>query len=185
MPVIRDTTYVAPYVLSNRHLATILPVMLRLTYGVRYERQRIDTLDGDFLDLDWLRNGNKRLLICCHGLEGSSRSPYVAGMAKNFARRNYDVLAWNYRGCSGSPNRTLAFYHPGQTDDFEQVVRAALERGYKEIYLAGFSLGGAYILRYLGEKAANIYPEIKKAVAFSTPVDLEASTRHMSESSGG
>ncbi|MBK9451294.1 MAG: alpha/beta fold hydrolase [Bacteroidetes bacterium] len=181
MPIIDETGYKSPYFLSNAHLGTIVPNLLRFTFGVNYQRERIFTADGDFLDIDWSVGGNKRLVILSHGLESSSRATYIVGMVKHFNRHGYDTLAWNFRSCSGEVNLTVPFYHPGQTDDYQLVVDAAIARGYQEIYLAGFSLGGAITLRYLGELGEKVRPEIKRAVVFSVPTDLSASAHHLSE----
>jgi predicted alpha/beta-fold hydrolase len=181
MPIIEDTSYNPPYVLSNPHVATIVPNLLRFSLGVRYERQRVETLDGDFLDLDWSRVGSERLMIISHGLEGSSRAKCVTGMVKFFNKRNWDVLAWNFRSCSGDPNRKPHYYHPGQTDDFQQLIDIAEEQDYEEIALVGFSLGGACTLRYLGEKGADLSPRVRKSVVFSAPTDLGACARNLSE----
>lgn len=181
MPIIDETGYRTPYILSNRHIGTLVPNLLRFPMGVRYERQRVFTPDGDFLDLDWSVVGADRLVIFSHGLESSSRAAYILGMVKYFNRRGYDALAWNFRSCSGEPNLTIPFYHPGQTGDLQQVINAATARGYSEAYLIGFSLGGAITLRYLGERKGSVQPEIKKAVVFSVPTDLSASAHHLSE----
>lgn len=181
MPLVTNTTYHAPYIMSNRHVATVVPNLLRFPYGVRYRRQRIDTPDGDFLDLDWSEKGRERLVIISHGLEGSARSPCVLGMVKYFNKRDWDVLAWNFRSCSEEVNRLKGFYFPGQTGDVEQVIEEALLAGYQEIYLVGFSLGGAYTLRYLGEKRGNLPPEVRRAAVFSTPIDLGATAKHLQE----
>lgn len=181
MPIIDETGYKAPYFLSNAHLGTIVPNLLRFTFGIRYERQRLFTADGDFVDIDWSVVGGSKLVILSHGLESSSRAPYIMGMVKHFNRLGYDTVAWNFRSCSGEVNLTVPFYHPGQTWDLQQVIDTATARGYKEIYMAGFSLGGAITLRYLGEKGDALQPEIKRAVVFSVPTDLSASAHHLSE----
>jgi predicted alpha/beta-fold hydrolase len=172
MPIIDETGYKAPYFLSNAHLGTIVPNLLRWTFGVTYVRERLFTPDGDFLDIDWSVGRNSKLVILSHGLESSSRSTYILGMVKHFNLQGYDTMAWNFRSCSGEVNLTVPFYHPGQTDDFQLVIDAAVKRGYKEIYLAGFSLGGALTLRYLGELGEKVQAEIKRAVVFSVPTDL-------------
>lgn len=144
-----------------------------------YVRERITTTDNDFLDLDWLTQHSRKLAIISHGLEGNTSRAYMKGMARALYGGGFDVLAWNFRGCSDEMNRQLRFYHSGATDDLDAVVRHALQRGYSEIYLAGFSLGGNLTLKYLGEKKP--YPEIKKAIVFSTPLDLYTSCLKISK----
>src|SRR5690606_12770756 len=126
----------------------------------------IATPDEDFLDLDWLENKSDKLVIISHGLEGNSTRPYVKGMAKALHDKGFNVLAWNFRGCSGEINRQLRFYHSGATDDLHTVVMHASGKSrYKEVFLVGFSLGGNLTLKYLGER--NVPEIIKKAVVFS------------------
>ncbi|WP_317043233.1 YheT family hydrolase [Marivirga sericea] len=158
-------------------METIFPSALRKVKGVKYERERIDTRDGDFLDLDWVKRDNSRLIIASHGLEGSSDRPYILGIAKLFGQNNWDVLAWNCRSCSGEMNRREYLYHHGFTQDVEEVVSKARERGYKEIVMIGFSMGGSLTLKYVGEKSDDLYPEIKGAMAVSVPCNLSSSSR--------
>jgi uncharacterized protein len=181
MPIIDDTGYDPTYLFANRHVGTIIPNLLRFTFGVNYQRQRIFTTDGDFLDLDWSMVGGKRLVLLSHGLESSSQAPYIMGMVKHFNKCGYDALAWNFRCCSGELNWTIPFYQPGQTGDLQLVIDEAISKGYKDIYLIGFSLGGAMTLRYLGEMGDRMQPQVKKAVVFSVPTDLAASAKHLSE----
>ncbi len=139
------------------------------------------TPDDDFLDLDWSLNQGRKLLIISHGLEGSSHRGYVMGMVKTFNQPEWDVLAWNYRGCSGEINRQLRFYHSGATDDLRLVVDHAMQsRRYEAIYLLGFSLGGNLTLKYLGEDVAKVPDIIHKAIVFSVPLDLHGSAIQLS-----
>jgi uncharacterized protein len=176
VPIVAPSSYHPPLLLSNGHIQTILPALLRRVEGVRYHRERIDTPDGDFLDLDWSRTGARRLAVLSHGLEGSSDRSYMRGMARALNIAGWDALAWNYRGCGGEPNRTLRFYHSGATDDLQVVLDHALGLGiYDELVLIGFSLGGNLTLKYLGEKEGAIDGRITRAVAFSVPCDLRSS----------
>jgi predicted alpha/beta-fold hydrolase len=173
MPIIKKTDYEYPKWLFNGHLQTIVPGLFRNTHPLPFERERVDTPDGDYLDLDWLRGGSSDLVIISHGLEGNSRRPYMAGMARHFFTNGFDVLTWNFRGCSGELNRKPIFYHSGATYDLDFVVQHA-GKEYTNIFLVGFSLGGNLTLKYLGEKRERS-PKISKAVAISVPLHLESS----------
>lgn len=177
MPIIKNIQYKPPFYLFNQHLETIVPSALRKVKGVKYERERIETQDGDFLDIDWVRNNNSRLIIASHGLEGSSERPYIQGVAKLFRQNNWDVLAWNCRSCSGEMNRKEFLYHHGFTQDVEEVVNKALKEGYNEIVMIGFSMGGSLTLKYVGENGQDLYPEIKAAMAVSVPCNLSSSSK--------
>jgi uncharacterized protein len=175
MPVIHSTTLRSPFWLPDGHFQSIYPSLFR-KIALPYVRERITTPDDDFLDLDWLcADGlNHRLVILSHGLEGSSTRQYVTGMARLMSENNYDVLAWNYRSCSEELNRQARFYHSGETTDLQLVINHAIAKGYTDICLMGFSLGGNLTLKYVGEQGAGINPVIKKAVVFSVPMDLAA-----------
>lgn len=182
MPVLENADYQAPLWLFNGHLQTIYPSLFRKVDGISYNRVRISTPDNDFLDID-MRASKKgerstSLVILSHGLEGSSGGQYIKGMVSLLNKEGFDCWAWNFRGCSGEPNKQLRFYHSGATDDLGLVVDKA-KALYKNIYLIGFSLGGNLTLKYLGEQAENLCPEIKKAVTFSVPLHLAGSSNRL------
>lgn len=182
MPLL-SSNYDVPPGLGNGHLQTILPKFFRRIEGPPYERERIETEDGDFLDLDWTQTREaNRVAIISHGLEGSSKAHYVRGLGRALAGAGWDVCAWNYRGCSGEPNRLLRSYHSGDTPDLDRVVRHALDQhGYDRAMLAGFSLGGNLTLKYMGERGAEVDGRITHAAAFSVPCDLQAGSHHLAD----
>lgn len=179
MPLIKST-YARPWYMVHPHLETVYPNRFRPAPRPAYVRERLELNDGDFMDLDWLRQNqggqNKRLALLAHGLEGDSNRPYVRGMAQTFYREGWDVLAWNCRSCSGEINRNFCLYHHGVSHDLEEVVDA-VKGGYDEISLIGFSMGGAIILKYLGERGDLIPRQIQTATAISTPCHLPDSVR--------
>lgn len=182
MPVINSEYRQIPFFLFNRHLETIVPSLLRKEKTVLYRRERIETTDHDFLDLDWSEKGNQQLVIISHGLEGSADRPYVRGMAKQMNRLGMDAMAWNFRSCSGEPNKLLRSYHMGATDDLHTVVHHALKtHRYKEIYLIGFSMGGNITLNYLGQQPQQVPAQVKAAVVFSVPCHIITASAQMAK----
>lgn len=178
MPLLHSS-YRHPFYLFNGHLETIVPSILRKVEGV-YQRERIELPDGDFLDLDWMKSGRNNLVIITHGLEGNSERHYSKGMARYFYRQGWDALAWNCRGCSGEINRLPRFYHHGATEDLAAVIDHAIKRGYENITLVGFSMGGSMSLKFLGERS--IHPKaVKNAIAFSVPCNLGDSARQLDQ----
>lgn len=178
MPVL-DSSYRPPWGLGNGHLQTILPVLFRRVATITRERERIETPDGDFLDLDWNRDQrSESLVIITHGLEGNSTNASVQGMASAFHRAGWDTLAWNLRGCSGELNRLLRTYHSGAWEDLHCVIEHAAGT-YRRVALVGFSIGGNLTLKYLGDHGSSVNPRIRGAVAFSVPCDLASSARVM------
>jgi predicted alpha/beta-fold hydrolase len=177
MPLVPESSFPgAPWWQPGGHLQTLLPGLLRRVTGVDYQRERIATPDGDFLDLDWLKqSGSRQLVIVTHGLEGSSQAQYCRGTAKYFAQNGWDALAWNCRSCSGEMNRAFRLYHHGDTADISTVVQHALQSGnYQCVALVGYSMGGNITLKYVGTQGAELPAEVKAAVAFSAPCDIRA-----------
>ncbi len=175
-----DEKYISPFSLFNAHLETIYPSLFRSVVLQPYQRERIETDDHDFLDLDWLTQQSKKLVIISHGLEGNTHRSYMKGMSSAFFANGFDTLAWNYRGCSEEMNKQLRFYHSGATDDLDRVVQHAISKNqYDAIYLIGFSLGGNLTLKYLGEQTPD--PIIKKSIVFSVPVNLHTSCLQLSK----
>lgn len=183
MPVV-SSTYSPPPFLSGGHVQTLYASLLRPVDFAYDRRERIDTPDDDFLDLDWAEAGvggsPERVAVLTHGLEGSADRGYMRGMTRALVRRGWDVCAWNLRACSGELNRRVATYHSGKTEDLDRVVAHVFERGYSTAALIGFSLGGNITLKYLGEGGHTVDERIRAAVAFSTPVDLKASSHQIS-----
>ncbi|QRR03472.1 YheT family hydrolase [Dyadobacter sandarakinus] len=168
---------ISPFWLPNGHFQSIYPALFRKVEGVSYNREKIVTADGDFLNLDWTNTGSpgdKPLVILSHGLEGSSDRQYILGMVKLLHAHGFDCLAWNFRSCGGEMNQTAGFYHSGATHDLAAVIACALGKGYRHIHLMGFSLGGNLTLKYLGEAGSGIDRRIKSALVFSVPMDLRA-----------
>jgi predicted alpha/beta-fold hydrolase len=179
----KQNDYKPSFFYKSGHINTIVPTIFRKVEGVNYNRERIDTPDDDFLDLDWsLIDNAKGLAVISHGLEGNSDRAYVKGMVKMLNSIGLDCLAWNFRTCGGETNNLLRMYHNGVTDDLETVITYAInKKKYSLVVLVGFSMGGNLSLMYLGQKRENLPPQIKGAVVFSVPCDLEDSSKELAK----
>ncbi len=176
MPILIPSYHKPPFYLFNGHLETIIPSVYRKIGGVAYEREKIETPDGDFLNLDWSSVGGNQLLVISHGLEGDSRRHYAMGLVKLFNQHGIDVLVWNNRTCGGEMNLRPILYHHGASYDLDTVIQHVLKtHAYDEIFLSGISMGGAQTLKYLGEKGADLPSQITKAAVYSTPCNLPSS----------
>lgn len=173
-----DLTRCAPWWLPGGHAQTIWPAVCLWPQdqGVRYQRERWITPDGDFIDLDWQRHsGSRTLLVLFHGLEGSSASHYARDLAAFAAGRGFDFVVPHFRGCSGEPNWTARAYHSG---DFQEVawILARLRSQHGGRMLAvGVSLGGNALLRWAEELGTQASQVVQALAAVSAPVDLSAS----------
>jgi len=176
LPIVSESRYRPPTLFSNAHVQTIFPSVFRTVRGVAYQRERVDTPDGDFLDLDLARVGSDRVAVLLHGLEGDSHRAYMLGMVRALNRSGWDAVSMNFRGCGGECNRKLRFYHSGETEDLQTVISHVVARPeYRQAALIGFSIGGNMVLKYLGERGPNVHPLITRAVALSAPCDLASS----------
>lgn len=169
--------YRAPFWLPNRHLQTIVPALFARKPPVEYRRERWDTPDGDFIDLDWIVGTdapNAPLLVLFHGLEGSSQSHYARALMYEAGLRGWRGVVPHFRSCSGEMNRAPRFYHSGDSAELDWVLRALRTAlPHAPILAAGVSLGGNALLRWLGERgrAAEF---VAAAAAVSAPVNLQA-----------
>lgn len=184
MPIISSSYQGPPAYLFNGHLETIIPSLFRRVKGVIYEREKINTPDHDFLNLDWSKIGGEKLLIISHGLEGDSKRHYAMALVKLFNSKGIDVLAWNNRSCGGEINLNPILYHHGASYDLNTTIEHVLKTCvYEEIFLVGISMGGAQTLKYLGEKGKDLPKEITRAAVYSTPCNLASSAATLKLSS--
>jgi hypothetical protein len=158
--------------LPGPHLQTLWQPLFRRRPTPMTRRERLETPDGDFLDIDWLGPDEGPIVILLHGLSGSSRSPYIRGMQSVLAKHGWRSAAMNFRGCSGEPNHTSRGYHSGDTRDLD-FVYDTLRRRHKEAVIAavGYSLGGNVLLKWLGERGNEI--ELMAAAAVCVPLRLD------------
>lgn len=138
--------------------------------------------DGDNVEVHVLEApaGAPRVLML-HGLEGTIRSHYIGGVMESASARGWGVVLMMHRGCGEAPNTARRFYHSGETSDLDFVFREFSRRyAGSRWLLAGVSLGGNVLLKWLGERARDVDPAIAAAAAISVPFDLEAGARHIS-----
>jgi predicted alpha/beta-fold hydrolase len=123
-------------------------------------------------------------LVLVHGLEGSSDSVYVLGTAAKAFKAGFNVVRLNLRTCGGTEHLTNTLYHSGLSGDLRQVIDELIERDkLKNIFLAGFSLGGNMSLKLAGEWSANAPDELRGVCAVSPSIDLAACARSIEQPS--
>jgi predicted alpha/beta-fold hydrolase len=165
--------------LRGPHGQTVFGTLLRRAPRLPLRRERWELSDGDFLDVERLDGPREApLLIVLHGLEGSASSHYVRGLLARAWDRGWRGMAVNFRSCSAEPNRLLRSYHSGETGDLgEAVQRARSESPGAPLLLAGCSLGGNVVVKWLGEQGDAA--QVQAAVALSVPFDLELCARSL------
>jgi predicted alpha/beta-fold hydrolase len=161
--------------LRGAHGQTIAGRLLRRAKPQGLTRVRVDTPDGDFLDLDIVSGARpgRPLVLLLHGLEGSARRGYALNMYRALDTYGVAAVGLNFRGCSGDPNRLRRSYHSGETGDLRFVLDV-LARRFPDspLGIIGFSLGGNVLLKWLGEEGAAAVPRVLACVAVSVPFDL-------------
>jgi len=163
------------------HLQTLWGKLFRRQPPAPTLPDRWDTPDGDFVELHRLsaKPGAPRVLLL-HGLEGSIRSHYAQGLLNEAARRGWGADLLIFRSCGSEMNRTQRFYHSGETTDTAFVLeRISHEFPTSPLALAGVSLGGNVLLKFLGERGDNLPTQLKAAAAISVPFDLSRSARRI------
>ena len=173
--------------IPGAHLQTAWARIARSRRLVTFEREVLTTPDDDDLVLDHLAgpSGSPRVLLL-HGLEGSAYSLHTQGLAVLVGQSGWRGTVLNFRSCARDerdikrrlPNRRPRLYHSGETGDLEFVVRTLIAREpAAPLYALGFSLGGAVLLKWLGETGAA--SAIRTAAVISVPYDLATASRYL------
>jgi uncharacterized protein len=165
----------APW-LSNPHLQTVYAALMAPAPRPALRRERWDTPDGDFVDVDFVdgRAGAPWVNLY-HGLEGSSNSAYARMLMDHVRHRGWRGSVFHFRGCSGEPNRLPRAYHSGDTEEIDWSLRRVKAlAGTAPLWVAGVSLGGNAFAKWLGEQAEAARAVVESAVVISAPLDLMA-----------
>jgi predicted alpha/beta-fold hydrolase len=164
------------------HIPTLWGKLVRRPAPLPTRTVRVETPDGDFLDLvrlDAAGLGAPHLLLL-HGLEGTPRSHYAQGILGEARRRGWNATLLVFRSCGAEMNRLRRSYHSGETGDLQFVFdHIAREHPRSPLLLAGVSLGANVLLKWLGERGRAVPARLRGAAAVSTPFDLARSVRHI------
>ena len=174
-------------------MQTIYASQLAPRPSVAYRRERWDTPDGDFVDVDWLSekpsapsgvqsaagryepgSGSAPLVVLFHGLEGCSASSYAHALMARVREAGWRGAVAHFRGCSGEANRLPRAYHSGDSAELDWILRRFADEHGAPIYPVGVSLGGNVLLKWLGEHGNAARSVAARAAAVSAPVDLMA-----------
>ena len=174
------SSYRAPAWLPGGHLQTLYASLLAPRPRVAYRRERWNTPDGDFIDLDWAQIRNAAdanpLVVLFHGLEGNSHSQYASALMAATRDRGWRGVVVHFRGCGGELNRLPRAYHSGDSAEIDWILRRLkLDNPSIQLFAAGVSLGGNALLKWLGEQRDAANAIVAGAASISAPVDLMAS----------
>jgi uncharacterized protein len=149
--------------LLNGHLQTIVGNFLprqafRLTAVT--ETVLVDPADGSRVvcHCHWQpeQHFNRHLtVVLVHGLEGSSDSRYIQGLAARAWNSGCNVIRMNMRNCGDSDALTPTLYHSGLSGDVGAVVdHYSGLFDLQRVALVGYSMGGNLVLKLAGERGA-------------------------------
>ena len=179
--MIIESEFQVPWWLNNSHLQTIWSSAFRRTKTSETNHQRVELTDGDFIDLEWLVNdvnNDAPVLLLLHGLEGSIDSTYIQGLLQSSHAKTWNTVVMHFRSCGPELNRLPRSYHSGETEDLSEILDIIKKQHpHSKIMVAGFSLGGNVLLKYLGESAN--HSKIDIAAAVSVPFLLSAASTRL------
>ena len=172
--------YHAPAWLPGGHAQTIWPKLIRQA-PIKFRRERWDTPDGDFIDIDWVDGpAQAPLLVLFHGLEGSSRSHYALSTAHACKKAGWRLALPHFRGCSGELNRRPRAYHSGDSEEIDWILHHLhAAHGGRPLHAAGVSLGGNALLKWAGERGTAAGELVTGVAALCAPLDLAACGHHL------
>src|ERR1041384_4500327 len=130
--------------LKNGHLMTVASAFWQRRFVLPPPVERLFAVDPESKILGlchWQpgRDKSAPLLALVHGLDGSSDSNYMRGIAENAWRRGFHVIRLNQRNCGGTELLTPTLYNSGMSSDYRAVLAELSGEGFTRIFFAGYS----------------------------------------------
>jgi predicted alpha/beta-fold hydrolase len=167
--------------LKNGHLMTIAAAFWVRKFALPSAEERLFMVDRESKILGhchW-QEGKQRetpVIALVHGLEGSSDSNYMRGIAEKAWASGFHVVRLNQRNCGGTEKLTPTLYNSGMSGDYRAVLEElANGDGFEQIFFAGYSMGGNLVTKMAGEFGENIPRQLRGVCAVCPAVDLAAS----------
>jgi predicted alpha/beta-fold hydrolase len=177
-----DIPFLPRRFLRGAHLQTIGSYFLSRRFSLPPHEERLVEVEPGVKVLchcHWQSGRVKPLtILIVHGLEGSSESAYMLGIAQKGLAAGLNVVRMNQRNCGGTDNISSTLYHSGLSQDVAAVARNLIEQDHiSALALVGFSMGGNLVLKLAGEWGAShsAPAQFRAVVAVSPALDLAAS----------
>ncbi len=167
-----DSSFRPHPLIRGPHVQTVLPTLLRPLPPLPLRIERLETPDGDFVDLGWSGDDDAaRTAVLIHGLTGGFESKYLRGLAARLNAQGWRTVALQLRGGGNEPNRTTRMYNHGDTADLRFLWRELRARAPQmRLATVGWSLGANVLLKALAEEG-DAAP-LEAAVAACAPFRL-------------
>lgn len=166
--------------LRNGHAMTIAAALVPRRFDISPAEARRFQVEAD----SWLlghchwqseKRKDAPVLVLVHGLEGSSDSNYMRGIAEKAFHRGFHVVRLNQRNCGGTEALTPTLYNSGMSGDYGAVFEELSGRdGFEQIFFAGYSMGGNLVAKMAGEFGDAVPSELRGVCAVCPALDLAA-----------
>ena len=177
---LRDDNFEPHPLLRNGHLMTIAAAFWRRTFLLPPAEERLFRVDAESQILGhchW-QSGKRRdvpVIAVVHGLEGSSDSNYMLGIAEKAWAAIFHVVRLNQRNCGGTEKLTPTLYNSGMSGDYRAVFEElANGDGFERIFFAGYSMGGNLVTKMAGEFGDSAPRQLRGVCAVCPAIDLAA-----------
>src|SRR5437868_11532208 len=166
--------------LKNGHVMTVVAAFVRRHFVLPRAEERCFEVDADSKLLGhchWQEGKDRDIpvLVLVHGLEGSSASNYMLGIAEKAWQRGFHVIRLNQRNCGGTELLTPTLYNSGMSSDYRAVFQELSSGdGFEQIFFAGYSMGGNLVTKMAGEFAAAPPKALRGVGAVCPALDLAA-----------
>jgi predicted alpha/beta-fold hydrolase len=166
--------------LHNPHAMTLAGALWprrasRLPAG---QERRFEVEAGTFLmaKCHWQERPRERAtLVLVHGLEGSSESGYMRGLAEQAFLNGMNVLRVNQRTCGGTEALTPTLYGSCLSGDYRAILSELIDRDrLPAIFFAGYSMGGNLVLSMAGRLGADAPRELRGVCGVCPTIELAA-----------
>jgi predicted alpha/beta-fold hydrolase len=164
--------------LKNGHAMTIAAVYWPRRFTLPKAEERLFRVaeDSQLLGHCHWQEGKARdvpVIAIVHGLEGSSQSNYVLGIAEKAYQRGFHVVRLNQRNCGGTERLTPTLYNSGMSEDYQAILEELAEvDGFKQIFFAGYSMGGNLVTKMAGEFDTRVPRALRGVCAICPAIDL-------------
>ena len=166
--------------LKNGHAMTIATAIVPRRFDIPPAEARLFQVDPDSRLLGhchWQpgKQKNVPVVVIVHGLEGSSDSNYVRGIAEKAFHRGFHVVRMNQRNCGGTESLTPTLYNSGMSGDYRAVFEE-LSNGdrFEQIFFVGYSMGGNLVTKMAGEYGSSVPKALRGACVVCPALDLGA-----------
>lgn len=172
-----EETFVPRRGLRGGHVQTLASFFLSRNIPVSQAEERLIDVEPGVKVLchcHWQPQRQTPLtILIIHGLEGSSDSQYMVGIAAKGMAAGMNVIRMNQRNCGGTDALSPTLYHSGRSQDMAAVARHLMDHdGVSRFALVGFSMGGNMVLKLAGEWGSDGPPQFRAVAAVCPAVDL-------------